>query len=252
MVKVYAEIMPSTRHIDPDQLTFVEIQTRIFKFFAKADQNIKDKLEIVKKVHTDLYTSTISNYNGRCFPSLTKKKMLLTLSNYFAKKVAPAPAPAPSCTEKAFEDLKEGLPANFNFNDIIQWIARKHMISVMENFDNSNSGLDNSQSGEDDTDIDSSLKDRHDVTSKIQLHSSNLDISGISVSRNDMHLNSSCDDSRDILSVIKVVETHFIDIDSDDDCLIKICEKEDEINCVREDVSFQGIYFLSCLSVFNY
>jgi hypothetical protein len=104
------------------------------------------------------------------------------------------------------------------------------MISNMENFDISTSSLDNSQSGDskDNTDIDSSLKDRDEVTSEILSDISFTNISGISFPENDTDLELSGNSSQDIYSAIKVVETHYFDIESADDSLINNCENLDD------------------------
>ena len=112
----------------------------------------------------------IIKHNANCFP-LVKK----TIWNYFAR----TEAVIPPCTEKAFKDLEEGLPPNFNFMDVIEWIARQHMISAVENFDSYTIDKNDNELEEskDVTDIDSSIDDRHDITSEIQSDSSNFNMS---------------------------------------------------------------------------
>jgi hypothetical protein len=101
---------PSSRWIDPNLLEFSVIQTRILRFITSADPHIKSQCGVVKKEHFNVYKAYISHHNARCFPSQRKRSLV----NLWA--TAPA---APVCIEKALQDLKDGLPENFIFNDII-------------------------------------------------------------------------------------------------------------------------------------
>jgi hypothetical protein len=205
-----------------EKFTFGDIQLRVHQSF-KGVKNIEDKYETFKKEHYNMYKAAISNYNTKCFPSIMTKK---TLNSFFTNKVAPEP---PS-TEKAFKDLEECLPTNPSFHDILKWIARNHIISHLKDFTDSISVLDNSQLvvSNDDTDIDSAL---NNVTSEIQLDSSILNISGISVSGSAAGSNSSLHDLHYYFSEIEVAEGNSVDIES-----VDVSQDENDRNGVREDV----------------
>jgi hypothetical protein len=98
-----------------------------------------------------------------------------TIWNYFAR----TEALIPPCIEKAFKDLEEDLPPTFHLMDVIEWIARQHMISAIENFDSYTRDKNDNrlEESKDVTDINSSIDDRHDITSETQSDSSNFNMS---------------------------------------------------------------------------
>jgi hypothetical protein len=222
---------PLTRWIVPDSLDFPTIQTRLLRYISKADQNIKVKCGTVKKEHFQIYKATISYHNERIFFSKLKN----SLASFWA--------PAPLCTENALQALRESLPENFNFKDMIQWISRQDIISNMETFDISTSSLDNSQSGDftNDTDIDSSQLSiiKAPCTSEMQSDSdsSNLNISGIIAIENSTDLELSDDDRQDILSAMEEVENHYVEVESADNSFTNISERVDDPIILRKEIS---------------
>jgi hypothetical protein len=226
--------MSKKQCLEVDKLSFGEIQLRVLQSF-KLDEDIKDKSEAFKKEHYNAYKAELSHCYTKCFPSMAKK----TLISFFSNRVAPQ---TPS-TEKAFEDLKEGLPTNPSFHDIIKWIARKHIISHMEEFNNSISVIENSQLGvsKDNTDVKSALTN---VTSEIQLDSSILNISEISVSGSAADSHSSMHDLHYYYSEIEVAEGNSVDIESVDVSQDKNDRNSFQEDGFREDESIIGTIFL--------
>jgi hypothetical protein len=266
-------IMASTRYVDPGKLTFGEFQMHIHKSLieiaAALDANIKDSCKILKLEHFDDYKAAIIYHNKRCFPAQKKY-----ISSFFVKDVI-----APLSTEKALEDLNEGLPEMYNFKDIIRWIARQDIISTMETFDMSSRDVNISQPGKsrdvidrnssyddkqyvvsemqsdsssfhiservesrDDIEIDSTSTNSHDLMSEMKSDCSDLNVSKIIDFRDDTDTNFSCNVSNDIMSEIGVDESECNRSFSDDDSLIRICHKVDAVIAGQENENIQGFY----------